>query len=138
MSTPIPRPQSQQDTDTPQPQSQPQSQPQYQIHEQLNDSITWVKDWHSPFIKHQRILEQDSPIKIKSWYKTNINHKNLSDNNLNYFLDLTKFKYFKNVDIDLNSNNSSDNQSQKSEDHHSAENQEFSNAIKLHNNETTL
>ena len=56
--------------------------------------MTWIRDWYSPNLD----LESDSTIdtvKLKGWFKTNINHKNDPSIKLsiNDTLDIEKWKY---------------------------------------------
>lgn len=64
------------------------------FHEQLGETVTWIRDWYSPNLD----LESDSTIdtvKLKGWFKTNINHKNDPSIKLsiNDTLDIEKWKY---------------------------------------------
>lgn len=65
-----------------------------QYHEKLAETVTWVKDWYTPQLT---LNTENVPnlIRLKGWYKTNINHKagtslRLSEDDV---LDLSNWKY---------------------------------------------
>lgn len=83
-----------------------------QYHEQLDETITWIKDWYSPNLSID--LSEDpmnDAVRLKGWYKTNINHKS-HKHPLNYnpvdALDLNEWRYYKESEqTEGNSNNNS-------------------------------
>ncbi|KAK6456790.1 uncharacterized protein RJT20DRAFT_126846 [Scheffersomyces xylosifermentans] len=80
-----------------------------QYHEQLGETVTWIKDWYTPNLSNtssdDAIAES---VKLKGWFKTNINHKNTASLNANPHdtLDLNEWKYYKDVPITDHSNRS--------------------------------
>ncbi|RLV92546.1 hypothetical protein JA1_003084 [Spathaspora sp. JA1] len=68
-----------------------------QYHEPLDETITWIKDWYCPNLSND--LSDDAindSVRLKGWYKTNINHKN---GNVLYnpddVLNLNDWKYYR-------------------------------------------
>ncbi|KAK6200095.1 uncharacterized protein RJT21DRAFT_40256 [Scheffersomyces amazonensis] len=88
---------------------------QYNInphHEPLDDTVTWVKDWYSPALTTSAQDDGTSlveSVKLKGWFKTNLNHKKPNRNNYNPndILDLNQWKYYKGVPITDHSRKSS-------------------------------
>ncbi|EGW35161.1 uncharacterized protein SPAPADRAFT_48195 [Spathaspora passalidarum NRRL Y-27907] len=85
-----------------------------QYHEQLDETITWIKDWYSPNLSND--LSDDAindSVRLKGWYKTNINHKN--GNSLAYnpddVLNLNEWKYYTESTSMTDSNQSSSSDS---------------------------
>ncbi|KAG7665461.1 uncharacterized protein J8A68_001149 [[Candida] subhashii] len=102
-------------TNTPNPSS---SINKIQYHEQLDETITWIKDWYSPNLSTDPLSQEDAmndAVRLKGWYKTNINHKN-SKNQLTYnpvdTLDLNQWRYYKEID---NTSTNIDNDSSTNE-----------------------
>lgn len=70
--------------------------------EQLDSSITWVNDWYIP--DSFSVLEGKSipfNLKLKGWYKTDMDHSSNQFRNFNHddALDLNKWKYYSEVPI---------------------------------------
>lgn len=63
-------------------------------HEKLAETVTWVRDWYTPDLSSTSD-NVPSLIKIKGWFKTNINHKAATSLKLSQddVLDLSKWKY---------------------------------------------
>lgn len=63
-------------------------------HEKLAETVTWVKDWYTPQLT---LTSENVPnlIRLKGWFKTNMNHKAASTLRLSQddVLDLANWKY---------------------------------------------
>lgn len=77
-------------------QSQTPIPTQGQYHEKLAETVTWVKDWYIPQLPSSSESIPQS-IRLKGWFKTNINHKSSTQLRLSSddVIDLSSWKYIK-------------------------------------------
>lgn len=70
------------------------------FHEQLGETVTWIRDWYSPNLDLESETTIDT-VKLKGWYKTNINHKNNPSIKLSVddTLDLESWKYLPPIQV---------------------------------------
>lgn len=69
-----------------------------QYHEQLGETVTWVKDWYSPNLTSNSSEDGISDsVRLKGWFRTNMNHKNSSSLSYSHqdVLDLNQWRYHK-------------------------------------------